>query len=260
VSEQIRALERVLDVTLFERTATGLRLTEIGKLAHEHTSVMFGAANRLIEALGQGGDQVAQTLRVGISVAVARTSAADFLLPLFAMPECAPSIRPGDAIELVRDLRSADLDLVLTESPPPQSAQSGLACDELIRSSLVAVAPDRVQPSPSWDNVGLVQYRATSSARWAVDSYLDEHGLRPRLVGEADDAMLLVEAASRGGFVAFVPRSAARDSVSAGRLRVIATLDSPSVDVYALYQDGESAELARRAVAILVEHARAVAD
>jgi len=75
VSEQIRALERVLDVTLFERTATGLRLTEIGRLAHEHTSVMFKAGDRLIEALGYGPERVPRTLRVGISSAVARTSA-----------------------------------------------------------------------------------------------------------------------------------------------------------------------------------------
>ncbi len=57
-----------------------------------------------------------------------------------------------------------------------------------------------------------------SSSRWAVDSYLDEHGLRPRVVGEADDALLLIEAAARGGFIAFVPDSVARDPVAAGRL------------------------------------------
>src|SRR4029079_4491877 len=47
VSEQIRALERSLGVTLFERTASGLRLTEIGKLAFDHTAVMFRAGERL---------------------------------------------------------------------------------------------------------------------------------------------------------------------------------------------------------------------
>lgn len=260
VSEQIRALERVLDVTLFERTATGLRLTEIGRLVHEHTSVMFGAADRLIEALGYGQTVVPQTLRVGASAAVARSSAADFLMPLFAMQDCVPSIRTGDALELIRDLRAADLDLVLTESPPPESARGGLTCDELARSPLVAVAPARLQPSPNWENVGIVQYRMTSSARWAVDAFLDERGLRPRIVGESDDALLLIEAAARGGFVAFVPRSVARDPVAAGRLSVIATLDSACALVHAVYQDGESAALARRAVAVLIEHAQAVAE
>ena len=49
VSEQVRALERTLGVALFERTATGLRLTDAGRLAYEHTSVMFRAGERLVE-------------------------------------------------------------------------------------------------------------------------------------------------------------------------------------------------------------------
>jgi len=260
VSEQIRALERVLKVTLFERTATGLRLTEIGRLAHEHTSIMFRAGDRLIEALGYGGEQTPRTLHIGLSAAVARSSAADFLTPLFAIEDSVPSIRTGEALDLIRDLRAADLDLVLTESPPPENAMQGLECVELAHSALVAVAPPRVQPSASWDNVGLVQYRIASSSRWAIDAYLDDNGLRPRVVGEADDALLLIEAAVRGGFMAFVPGSVARDPVAAGRLRVVASIDPVRVMVHAVYQDGESAELARRAVAALVEHARSMSD
>jgi LysR family transcriptional activator of nhaA len=260
VSEQIRALERFLGVTLFERTATGLRLTEIGRLAHEHTSVMFSAADRMIEALGYAPTDVPRTLRVGISASVARSSAADFLMPLFAIEDCIPSIRSGDAIELIRDLRSADVDLVLTESPPPESGTRGLEVAELAASSLVAVAPPGLEMSPAWENVGIVHYRSSSSSRWVVDSYLDEQGLRPRLVGEADDALLLVEAAARGGFLAFVPRSVARDPVAAGRLRVVATIEPTRATVHAVYHDGESADLARRAVAVLVQYMQAVAE
>jgi LysR family transcriptional regulator, transcriptional activator of nhaA len=256
VSEQIRALERALDVTLFERTATGLRLTETGRLAHEHTTVMFNAAERLIEALGRGGQMVPRTLRVGISAAVARSSAADFLMPLFSVDDAVPSIRTADAVELFRALRSADLDLVLTESPPPDNAMRGLECAELSPSVLVAVAPDAVTPADRWENVSIVQYRMGSSWRWAVEAYLDEHDLSPRVAGEADDALLMVEAAARGGLIAFVPRSVARDAVAAGRLRVVASIEPARVVVHAIYQDGEASEMARRAVEILIEHAR----
>jgi LysR family transcriptional activator of nhaA len=260
VSEQIRALERVLDVTLFERTATGLRLTEIGRLAHEHTSVMFRAGERLIDALGLEPERVPRTLRVGISAAVARSSAADFLMPLFAMKDSVPSIRAGDPVELIRDLHAADVDLVLTESPPPENAMRGLECAEIAQTSLVAVAPPTVQPSAKWENSAILHYRAASSARWAVDSFLGQNSLTPRVAGEADDALLMIEAAARGGFIAFVPRSVARDALATGRVRVIASVEATEVAVHALYQDGESAELARRAVEILIEHARSAAD
>ena len=260
VSEQIRALERVLEVTLFERTASGLRLTEIGRLAHEHTSVMFRAGERLVEALGFAPAELPRTLRVGISAAVARVSAVDFLMPLFAIDDCAPSIRTGESIELVRELRSAELDLVLTETRPPENSLRGLEAAELARSSLVAVAPASVEPSANWENAGIVQYRSSSSSRWAVEAFLDEKGLRPRVVGEADDAVLLMEAAARGGFIAFVPRSVARDAVATGKLRVLAAIDSSQAEVHAIYQDSESADLARRAVSVLIEHVKASAD
>jgi LysR family transcriptional regulator, transcriptional activator of nhaA len=260
VSEQIRALERVLGVTLFERTPTGLRLTEIGRLAHEHTSVMFRAGDRLIEALGYAPVEVTRTLRVGISAAVARSSATDFLMPLFLVDECVPSIRSGDTVELIRDLRAGDVDLVLTESPPPEAGMRGLEIAELSRASLVAVAPESVQPNAAWDNVRLVQYRSALSWRMAVEAHLDEHGLRPRVIGEADDALLLVEAAARGGFVAFVPRSVARDPVAAGRLRVLASIEASGAAVHAVYESGETANMARRAVEILIEHGRATMD
>jgi len=52
-------------------------------------------------------------------------------------------------------------------------------------------------------------------------------------------------------------RRIARDAVAAGRLAVLSELQPAHAGVYALYQDGASAELARRAVGVLVEHVRA---
>jgi LysR family transcriptional activator of nhaA len=260
VSEQIRALERVLGVTLFERTASGLRLTEKGRFAYEQTSVMFAAGERLVEALQQVAADMPRTLRIGISTSVARSVAAGFLMPLFAIEDCVPSIRSGDTAELIRDLRGAESDLVLTESKPPENALRGLEVVQLPGSPMVAVASEKVQPKDSWENVDLVHYRAASSSRWVVDAYLDENGLRPRVVGEADDVLLMVEAATRGPFAAFVPHSVARDAVLAGRLRVIAAIDASSAIIHAVYPDAESAELARRAVAVLVDNARLTTD
>lgn len=260
VSEQIRALERALNAPLFERTAGGLRLTETGRLAHQHTSVMFRAGERLVEALGFAPSGMPRTLRVGISAAVARSAAADFLMPLFAFDDCVPSILTGDAVELVRGVRGGEIDLVLTESPPPETASRGLEVAELGGSVLVAIAPAGLEPGDAWQDVGLVQYRSSSSARAAVEGYLAENHLHPRLVGETDDALLMVEAAARGGFIAFVPRSVARDPVAAGRLRVIATMGGHHQAIHAVYQDGESADMARRAVNALVEHLRAASE
>ena len=81
VSEQIRMLERSLGVQLFERTTSGLRLTQAGRDAYEHTTAMFLAGERLVEALGTTGAPPLMSLRVGLSSAMSRTIAADFLMP-----------------------------------------------------------------------------------------------------------------------------------------------------------------------------------
>ena len=226
---------------------SGLRLTDGGRLAYEHTSVMFRHGERLIEALGQAPPSMPRTLKIGLSAAVARSTTAGFLSPLFALADCTPSVRTGESSELLRELRGSELDLVLSETEPPEATRRGVEVVVLDRPRLVAVAHPSVVPSASWENVALVHYRPSSAFHWDVESFLDEHGLRPQIAAESDDALLLLEAASRGGFVAFVPRALARDAVASGRLRVLETLPPGAAAVHALYRDSVSAELARRA-------------
>jgi len=256
VSEQVRALERALAVSLFERQPTGLKLTEAGRLTFEHTSVMFRAGERLAEALGQTVANLPRTLRVGIASSVARTTTTDFLMPLLALDGCVPSIRAGDSVELLREIRSAELDLVLCESEPPEAAKRGLEIVLVDSLSLIAVGAPTLTIAPDWQDGRLIQYRTSSSLRWDVEGYLDTKGLRPKIAAESDDALFLVEAAARGGYIAFVPRSVARDAITAGRLVELARVESVQAGMYAVYQDGATADLARRAVEVLIEHVR----
>jgi len=102
-----------------------------------------------------------------------------------------------------------------------------------------------------------VHYRTSSAYRWEVETFLDTHHLRPVIVAEADDALFMLEAAARGGYLAFVSRSIARDAVKAGRLKILGEIENSELGVYAIFQDGASAELARRAVDVLVAHVQA---
>jgi LysR family transcriptional activator of nhaA len=260
VSEQLRALERGLGATLFERTRDGLKLTEAGRLVFDQTSVMFRAAERLVESLGHGPAPVPRTLRVGISGTIARATTTDFLMPLLRLEGCIPTIRTGDTLELIRDLHSNDVDLVLCEGEPPDAIRRTLEIVAVAKTPLVAIAPPAVVPSSDWRDTGLVQYRMSSTLRWEVESFLDDRGLRPQIMAEADDSLFLVEASARGGYIAIVPKSVARDALLAGRVRVLAQLEGSHAGVYALYRDGATAELARRAIAVLVQHARALQE
>lgn len=255
VSEQIRQLEKTLGVALFDRTTTGLRLTQAGRQAYEHTTTMFRSASRLIEALGKSQVDVPATFRVGISAAVSRSVATDFLLRLFHLDECVPAMQTGEFADLVRSLRARDLDLVLGEAEPGGPAARGLEIRPLSRPRLVAIAAPAIDPAPNWADAPIVHYRAQSAYRYEIDDYLNDRQLQPRVVAETDDTMLMLEAAIRGAGIAFVPRTIARDAIASGRVRTLATLDLGSAAVFALYSDADNAELARRAVELLMEHA-----
>ena len=257
VSEQLRMLERSLNVELFDRTPSGLRLTHAGRQAYEHTSAMFLAGERLVRSLGRALSPPEITLRVGMSASMARTIAADFLMPVLTVEGCKPYVRTGDFSELQRDVRSRELDLILGETEPAEVARSGLSVELIYRPKLVAVALPEVDPQSDWKNLNLLEYRPTSVYHWEVETYLQTHGLQPVVMGELDDAFLMIEAVQRGGFVAFVPKSVARDALRAKRVKALLTLETQTAGVYAVCAGGEASKLAHAAIQGLIENARA---
>jgi LysR family transcriptional regulator, transcriptional activator of nhaA len=260
VSEQLRMLERALGVELFDRTPTGLKLTQAGRQSYEHTSAMFLAGERLVKALGREVDPPDITLRIGISASMARTIAADFLMPVLTVEGCRPSIRTGDFHDMLRDVRSRELDLVVGETEPAEISRSDLAVELVYRPTLVAIVLPEIEPLPDWNNLALLEYRASSVYHWEVEKYLDSNGLKPSVMGEVDDAFLMLEAVLRGGFVAFVPRSMAREAIRQKKVKALLSLPTESAGVYAVYPGADSLPMARAAVERLIENARAGFD
>ncbi len=256
VSEQLRMLERSLGVELFERTPAGLKLTLAGREASEHAAAMFLAGERLVKALGQSTDPPDVVLRVGVSASMARTLAADFLMPVLTVDDCRPSIHTGEFNDMLRELRTRDLDLVIGETEPGELARAGLAVELICRPPLVAIVLPEIEPRPDWKNLSLLEYRTSSVYRWEVESHLHSHGLRPAVMGELDDAFLMLEAVLRGGFVAFVPKSIARRALQEKRVKTLATIEPETAGIYAVYPEGDTIQLARTAVERLIEGTR----
>jgi len=260
VSEQIRMLEKTLGVALFERTSTGLRLTQRGREAYEHTTAMFLAGERLVETLGHLSRPPAVALRVGITSAVSRTVAADLLMPVLLLEKCRPSVRMGEFNELLHDLRAQEIDLLIGESEPLAAARAGLEHERVHRPRLVAIAHPSAEPLKNWENLSLLEYRTASAYHWEVDTFLKENDYRPISAGELDDAFLMLEAVTRGGFVAFVPSSVAKAALQLGKVKVIGEFVPASAGVHALYPSSEANQLARSVVARLIENAKELVE
>jgi LysR family transcriptional activator of nhaA len=256
VSEQVKLLERALGVALLRRVGGGIQLTDAGRQAFHYTSSMFDAGRRLVEALGPSSTSPPFALRIGIGSAVSRTVAADFLMPVLALEDCRPIVRGGDFDDLLRDLRAHELDLVIGDSEPIEAARTGLRLVTLHRPALVAITRPDHEPASDWSDASLLEYRQASALRWEIDAFLEKQGLKPKAVAELDDAFLMLEAVAAGGFIAFVPRSVAKDATVRGRVRALTTFRPQSAGIHAVFHDEEASQLVGRAVEGLTEHAR----
>jgi LysR family transcriptional regulator, transcriptional activator of nhaA len=256
VSEQIRSLERTLSVQLFERSGGNIRLTPAGRSAYEHTSQMFLAGQRLVETLGKA-EENHTTLRVGVSAAVSRTMAADFLMPVLSIDTCRPVVRTADFAQLLRDLRARELELLIGETVTADLGPT-LETAQIASTTLVAVC--NTEPSEGWRNLALLEYSPSSAYHWEVEEFLRQRELQPRSAGELDDAFLMLEAATQGRFVAFVPRNVARDAIASGRVRRLATIRSKQASVHAIYPADDPLKLTRVAVERLIAAAQETLD
>jgi LysR family transcriptional activator of nhaA len=256
VSEQVKLLERALGVALLRRVGGGIQLTDSGRQAFQYTSSMFEAGRRLLEALGPATETRPFTLRVGIGSAVSRTVAADFLMPVLALESCRPVVRGGDFDDLLRDLKAHELDLVIVDGEPMEAARAALELVTLHRPVLVAIARPDHTPNEDWSDSALLEYRHASALRWEVDTFLDQQGLRPSSAAELDDAFLMLEAVAGGSFIAFVPRSVAKDATERGRVRVLTSFRPQNAGIHAVFHDDETGNLVARVVEKLTEHAR----
>lgn len=244
VSEQLRTLERSLGKDLFERTQSGLRLTDSGRVTFEHTLPMFRLGDRLQQHFGNGRDKALPILRVGLSIAVSRTMTVSVVAPLFTLDTCAPSIRTGEHVELLRELKSGGLDLMLSESSPEDSATRGLTATLIQRVELVAICAPGFRPADDWSDAALVHYRPTTPFRRDVEQFLSENHLAPKFGGEADDGLLLIEAATQPGRITIVPRALSAFAVECNRLVVLRTVEPSTCMIHALYPDSGPAKTA----------------
>jgi DNA-binding transcriptional LysR family regulator len=118
VSRQVAALEAELDVTLFERVATGLELTGAGLDLLEHARAMGDAARRLsLAATGQ-----AESIEGTVSITASEAIAAYLLPPILHRLRKA---HPGIRLDLVvsnepRDLHRREADIAVRNFRTPQ--------------------------------------------------------------------------------------------------------------------------------------------
>jgi LysR family transcriptional activator of nhaA len=229
LSVQIQKLEHQVGHPLFERVGRSLVLTEAGQIALDYADTIFAAGDELVGTLSERATDRRVILRVGALTTLSRNFQLEFLQPLAGRPDVELIVRSGNTRDLLAQLESHALDVVLTNTAAPLDARSSL------RNHLLAEQPVSLvgRPTGTRGRFSLVTDLASqplllpsqdSEIRIAFDRLLEAAGVRPAILAEVDDMAMLRLLAREWGGVTLVPPIVVRDELEAGvleeRLRI----------------------------------------
>ncbi len=243
LSIQLRQLEERLGHALFERKNRRLELTEAGRIVLEHADAIFKSGQELLSTL-RGTPAVARpVLRVGAVATLSRNFQIDWVLPLLKDDTLQVRLVSGQMRELLSQLASHALDVVLSNESAPRDTAAGWISRRIAQQpmSLVSVPPvkgrRRVKPISFPDDLEgqpLILPSQESAVRLAFDLALDEAGVRPKILAEVDDMAMLRLLARETGALALVAPVVVRDELKSGILVERCTLKQLQENFYAI--------------------------
>jgi len=140
LSGQIKKLEALLGVTLFERSHKGIRVTDIGAEIILIAREARDAARRIKSVAASAQDPLAGNLSLGLIPTIA-----PYLIPLFVgklnetLPNMAMTYREDITERLTDSLLSGDLDIAVLATPPEEDTLTAI---ELYSEPFWLVFPD----------------------------------------------------------------------------------------------------------------------
>jgi LysR family transcriptional activator of nhaA len=213
LSSQVRELERSLGRKLLERSGRRLVLTPDGEVARDYAESIFALGTELRGVMAGRTEPRRLGLRLGVTDSVPKLLTARVLAPLIERHrerielECVE----GTITELLGRLAAHQLDAVLADQPMPPYLARSMRGRLLLKSGLSFVAAPRARRALSGnfpaclDGAPLIAGSVESPLSIAVDAWLAERGLTPRIVARCDDSALIKVFAQRGFGIACVP-------------------------------------------------------
>ncbi len=243
LSIQLRQLEDRLGHDLFERKNRRLELTEAGRIALEHADAIFKTGQELINTLQGTPSQSRPILRVGSVATLSRNFQMGWLLPLLKDQNLGIRLVSGQMRELLSQLASHSLDVVLSNESAPRDTAAGWTSRRIAHQPMSLVSRplkggrSKIRPLKFPDDIEgqeLILPSQDSAVRLAFDLILEEAGIRPQILAEVDDMAMLRLLARETGSLALVPPVVVTDELKSGILIERCTLSQLQENFYAI--------------------------
>lgn len=246
LSSQVRELEQSLGRTLLERSGRRLVLTPDGEVARDYAESIFALGTELRRVMSGTAEPRRLKLRLGITDGVAKLLTARVLAPLLERHRDRMELDcvEGTVSGLLGRLAAHQLDAVLADQPVPPHLARSMRGRLLLKSGLSCVATPRVRKAlrgafPACiAGAPLIARSSDSPLGTAMDAWLAEQDLVPRVVARCDDSALIKVFAQRGLGITFVPTVIESDVATQFGLRLVGRVPELSEPLYLIRPAG----------------------
>jgi LysR family transcriptional activator of nhaA len=199
ISAQIHRLEEVLGEKLFVRRGRNLVLTEVGRMTFRYADDIFALGRDLVDTIRGRASGRPIRLVVGLSDVISKSIVHRILQPAFHLDEQVQVICRADRSTeaFLGELAVNAVDVVLSDSPigpgTPVRAFNHLLgeCGTAFFAAPALAKACRRRFPASLDGVPFLLPGRNSALRRMLEQWFDSHGVRPKMVGEMDDAALM---------------------------------------------------------------------
>jgi LysR family transcriptional activator of nhaA len=246
LSSQVRELERSLGRTLLERAGRRLVLTPDGEVARDYAESIFALGTELRRVMAGRAEPSRIALRVGVTDSVPKLLTARVLAPLLERHRDRIELDcvEGTAAGLLGRLASHQLDAVLADQPVPPHLARSMRGRLLLNSGVSLVATPRVRKGlrgtfpACLDGAPLIARSTESPLGIAINGWLAERGVVPRVVARCDDSALIKVFAQRSVGIACVPTVIESDVARQFGLRLVGRVPELSEPLYLIRPAG----------------------
>ena len=198
ISAQLRCLEDSLGEKLLTRSSRNLTVTEIGHIVFSYADEIFGLGRELMSTVKDLPTGRPMHLLVGVVDVLPKMIAQWLIEPALKLRESVRLIcREGDADDLVAQLVTHELDVVLSDEPispnikvKAYSHLLGECGTTFVARQAVAAKLEGSFPR-SLHHAPMLLPTQNSSLRRNLDAWFDSEEVRPLIVGEFQDYALL---------------------------------------------------------------------
>jgi DNA-binding transcriptional LysR family regulator len=224
VSQSLKALERSLGVSLFQRASKGVRLTGEGQLLYAHVEKGYEEIERGVEKVRQMLNLELGEVHIGASDMTLRF----YLLPFLEefherYPDIKVSVANAPTPETLKLLRAGEIDFGVVSTPFPEERDISAETVREIEDVFVAGRrfisyKNKMLDLQELEKLPLIYLEGSTSTRAYMDAYLAENGVAVQPEFELSTSDMIVQFALRNLGIGCVVRDFATEALDSGLL------------------------------------------